>query len=165
MHQSKDVSERNSQVAIMSEIYESAKEVVVYLGDEYEDSKTAIEYLKSHEFAYAPKSNFPQDTKTAVTHLLQRPWFSRIWVLQEVKAAKHSYILCGNDRMDFFQFTSSICKIFKEMTLWNRSRIPLVATTHWENVAASGRPRHPCLICSMQCDTAVQKMQETSISL
>jgi hypothetical protein len=77
----KDVSGRNSQVAIMSKIYESAKEVVVYLGKEYGDSKTAIEYLKSHEFAYDPKSNFPQDTKTAGTHLLQRPWFSRIWVL------------------------------------------------------------------------------------
>jgi hypothetical protein len=64
----KDVSQRNSQVANMTEIYESAKEVVVYLGEEYEDSKTAIEYLKLHEFAYGPKSNFPQDTKTAVTH-------------------------------------------------------------------------------------------------
>ena len=41
-----DISERNSQVAVMTEVYRSAQRVVVWLGEEDESSDVALAFLK-----------------------------------------------------------------------------------------------------------------------
>ena len=40
----------------------------------------------------------------AVLSLLQRPWFRRIWVLQEVAAARHILVKCGATEVDGYAF-------------------------------------------------------------
>lgn len=99
-----DSPERNAQVAMMSKIYSSAKRVVVFLGEKSNDSDLAMEYLMSHKFAEGSSSAFPQRTRMAVTSLFRRPWFGRIWVLQEVGAARECWVVCGTKLMSLFNF-------------------------------------------------------------
>ncbi|KAK0728059.1 hypothetical protein B0T26DRAFT_767047, partial [Lasiosphaeria miniovina] len=46
--------------------------------------------------------------KPAIIKLLQRPWFQRIWVLQEVAAARHIVIRCGSTEMGGHAFCSAL---------------------------------------------------------
>ncbi|SPO02004.1 uncharacterized protein DNG_04677 [Cephalotrichum gorgonifer] len=50
------------------------------------------------------ESPLDQRTKDAILALLQRPWFRRIWVLQEVAAARHVLIKCGPASIDGYAF-------------------------------------------------------------
>lgn len=74
--------ERRDQVAQMRHIFHNAEKVIVWLGDGDDDSAYAMDWLKvttAHEFVSFPR---------AVVRLLNRPWWRRIWVLQEVVAAR-----------------------------------------------------------------------------
>lgn len=95
--------ERAEQVCIMTDIYESAFEVLVYLGEETTGSRILFEELaeateallqgKSLDQRPLPSANVIQ----ALDDLLQRPWFKRVWVLQEVCMKDSIAFICGAD--------------------------------------------------------------------
>ena len=92
--------ERKHQVQLMKSIYGDATVVRVWLGEEADGSKKAMWALER----MADEQNIGsfmeskviknQDLKNLIA-LLQRPWWSRIWVLQEVVLAKKVTIHCG----------------------------------------------------------------------
>jgi len=93
-----DVAERSYQITLMSEIYSKAAQVVVYLGEEADDSDLAIDFIvecdtptQGNVLAYAKSSMLIQ----ALSTLLRRPWFHRVWVFQEIAFARHATVLCG----------------------------------------------------------------------
>ncbi|KAL6705945.1 hypothetical protein ACN47E_006224 [Coniothyrium glycines] len=113
-----DVVERSEQVKRMHQIYTYATRVIVWLGPETHDSTLAlqtlenmgkqIEYTKSGYWMPAPQRNerdwwLPEcrpeiepDQWNAIANLLHRPWFGRLWVLQEIQLANHEAIAqCG----------------------------------------------------------------------
>ena len=45
---------------------------------------------------------YEQPDQQAIFTLLERDWFQRIWVLQEVSAARHVLIKCGPAEIDRF---------------------------------------------------------------
>ncbi|GAB1210369.1 hypothetical protein APSETT445_009161 [Aspergillus pseudonomiae] len=98
----KDLKERGEQVRRMAEIYIRAKSVIVWLGNSAHYSDEALEKIRIA--AHRPHSVDDKFTKEAVFSLLQRPWFKRIWVLQEVAAARQILIKCGATEMDGYVF-------------------------------------------------------------
>ncbi|PMD33751.1 heterokaryon incompatibility, partial [Hyaloscypha variabilis F] len=104
-----DIEEKTKQVKMMSLIYENASTTVVYLGESNQETEAAMECAK--ELAAMkdwPKEKVPQflpdqrqpvdpplvgdqgepqnfiDKWRAFTRLLDRPWFQRVWVVQEI---------------------------------------------------------------------------------
>ncbi|OAG06464.1 HET-domain-containing protein [Paraphaeosphaeria sporulosa] len=121
-----DLEERANQVQIMALIYAYASRVVVWLGEEADGSKEAMElfradasrvYRKQRELQATQgdqpdqasgESNvsgdlLPDETTNSLQSkamtLLKRPWFRRIWVLQEIAAARVMVVLCGSDEL------------------------------------------------------------------
>lgn len=110
-----DISEKNEQVRLMGRIYSSAETVWVWLGLESEDSALAMRFLPTlAEALFDLRSQFyvHQDvlfkmTSTqidspqwdALDKLFKRPWFQRLWVLQEVALASSVKIVCGDDSL------------------------------------------------------------------
>jgi hypothetical protein len=107
-----DVSERNAQVRNMGSIYRGASRVIVYLGEASDDSTEALDHILNMMAPQDGKYNDdlgriighwytrPDDENQhrrnrAVLQLLERPWFSRVWVLQEIWNAKEALVLCG----------------------------------------------------------------------
>ncbi|KAF2137711.1 uncharacterized protein K452DRAFT_235346, partial [Aplosporella prunicola CBS 121167] len=74
--------EKNHQVPLIRGIFERAQVVLIWLGEEADDSNMAINFLKALQLLIW----------VAVRKFLQRPWFSRIWILQEVAVAKRATI-------------------------------------------------------------------------
>lgn len=73
--------EKEIQIQLMASIYSGAYNVVVWLGQEADDSSQALEAIvragNSRELDFADNPTIQQ----AVIKLLQRKWFRRIWVL------------------------------------------------------------------------------------
>lgn len=100
----KDTTERSQQVAMMGNIYSAATSVYVWLGDGDADSNYAFDYVnKNGRHGPIPSQYFEQ--------IILRPYWTRLWVIQEFALAKRISIICGN-RMasweDFQQITSHL---------------------------------------------------------
>ncbi|KAJ8117395.1 hypothetical protein OPT61_g1386 [Boeremia exigua] len=115
-----NVAERTSQVRMMQAIYSQAARVVVWLGEAADTDAMAVEVLKA---IYAPWATYRDPTSgraiplftgqndanhdanlagrvpdayfDALAAFLLRPWFSRIWIVQELVCARDLSIWCG----------------------------------------------------------------------
>ncbi|OHE94782.1 HET domain-containing protein [Colletotrichum orchidophilum] len=114
-----NIAERGHQVGQMASIYRKAEQVVIWLGPSTFERKLLLECLrklqqgwkrqKSHaDLTWAQKNGsairhssdldqavFADVQRNALVSLLDEPWFTRIWVLQEVSNARAASIYCG----------------------------------------------------------------------
>ena len=97
-----ETRERDSQVEMMGRIYSSASLVVAWVGEE--DNRTArlaqfldnmVERVQSKYMLDVNKLWRMDVEWTDLAIFLQRPWFTRTWVLQEVCLAKRCVLRCG----------------------------------------------------------------------
>lgn len=87
------MDERNHQVLLMAQIYATASRVLVWLGEDNGDGgERALDEL----LALAKGTTDTGNGTIATIDLSQRPWFRRVWVLQEVAAARHILVMCGS---------------------------------------------------------------------
>ena len=98
-----NTEERNAQVQLMGQIYERARRVVCFLGESDDTSSEVIDDLgmiantKTHLAELF--SNFNLDAVDRkgrdIQRFLQRPWFHRLWTVQEFALAKSTVLVCG----------------------------------------------------------------------
>ncbi|RSL79400.1 hypothetical protein CEP51_007388 [Fusarium floridanum] len=100
----RDTKEKGTQVQSMAKIYAKASGVIVWLGEATPDSCQALEEIRRA----AEQRTKLSVNESAIQRLLERPWFQRIWVLQEVAAARHVQIKCGHTEIDGFVFCSGL---------------------------------------------------------
>jgi hypothetical protein len=100
--------ERNKQVNMMAQIYQSACVVVMWLGREDEETERACSGLTllSQEKQLLVRSMAGQRVShvaptivteyiDALSKFLQRSWFMRAWVIQELLLAQKTRFICG----------------------------------------------------------------------
>lgn len=106
-------AEKSKQVPLMRMIYAQAQQVVVWLGEAIEDGDKAIERIR----CLAEGQNGPSDQEmvenqdTCCRRLLQRDWFERVLVLQEVGVARCICILCGPVQINGHTFSEGVSKL------------------------------------------------------
>jgi hypothetical protein len=101
------LAERSQQVSKMGEVYSNAYNVTLWIGDEYEDSKEAFSLIHGYEAATEEdekavqayivnlRNRQEEPCRIALWQLLDRSWFKRIWIIQEVVLAKDIEVVCG----------------------------------------------------------------------
>ncbi|KAF4500718.1 Heterokaryon incompatibility 6, OR allele [Fusarium agapanthi] len=103
----KDLKERQSQVKLMKDIYTKSKRAVIWLGPDpasdgihhlFELMQTSpnIELSPMNQFGKGLFDNYPGMAKRGALALLKRPWWSRVWTVQEMALAPSAIIMCGN---------------------------------------------------------------------
>ncbi|KAI9166455.1 putative heterokaryon incompatibility protein [Paramyrothecium foliicola] len=100
------VPERNKQLALMPKIYRKARHVIIYLGESSGAfcSDAVMDWVrKTHEPATCETQPFKPDWLAFQT-FLERPWFKRVWVLQELQAARTAIVLCGDRQVKWRAF-------------------------------------------------------------
>jgi hypothetical protein len=105
-----DIPERNQQVQQMQRIYQQAREVLVWLGEEQASDAEAFKFINQFvELDMRPNGDLMSQGDQELLQLLspdavpikalanfvQRPWFSRIWVIQEIVMASKAIMFCG----------------------------------------------------------------------
>jgi Heterokaryon incompatibility protein (HET) len=129
----KDLSERSKQVKRMNDIYLKARRVVVWLGPEADDSTLVLELMaklssevsvdrrvnkilpisgnRTEDYWADPREDQPfEDVHlSSILKLLARPWFERLWVLQEVYLGKdNAIVMCGNQTIPWMSLNNAI---------------------------------------------------------
>lgn len=105
MNQSCD-EEKNHQVGQMFSIYSSASRVLIWLGEGDQDSDYAMENLRN---LHQTPCEFLKPSMIEAVE--QRPWWSRIWTLQEgVAASPDSLVLCGDKSVPWETVNSTIAQ-------------------------------------------------------
>ncbi|CAM1503469.1 Fc.00g010600.m01.CDS01 [Cosmosporella sp. VM-42] len=91
--------ERNQQVRIMGDIYKSARQVVVWLGDAADGSHLVFAHLNDDDIkdSFINRPTAPEPQRRAWNAIVRRPWFYRTWVIQEIARARRATIMCGED--------------------------------------------------------------------
>jgi hypothetical protein len=98
-----DRLEKGLQVTRMALIYSKAIEVFAWLGVEAEDSRKAIRLLRTP----VPSTGvFESDTK-AISALFRRPYWKRVWIIQEVCKGDKVQVLCGGDNISWPKLAST----------------------------------------------------------
>jgi hypothetical protein len=105
-----DLNERNRQVSLMGRNYNQAKQTFVWLGPEAENSNAAMSFLEdlwhtkmsNADIVNKHKQLLPMDDlAVAVTSLFQRPYWSRLWIVQEFWLSPCLTFLCGASILHF----------------------------------------------------------------
>jgi Heterokaryon incompatibility protein (HET) len=89
-----DNRERGHQVRLMKSIYSKAQGVIGWIGKSSEDSSQAMVALKRMPSA----TSHARDTIwKKLESLFARPYWKRIWIIQELAVANEVRIVCGRD--------------------------------------------------------------------
>lgn len=124
-----DNSEKAVQVQMMGRIFETAQKVIAWLGPEDQttnDVFTAIERLSSiprekynncviPEDLWMPESYISklgispltQDHWLAWVTFFHRPYFQRVWIVQEIALAKEIFLVCGSRVFSWEQLSAA----------------------------------------------------------
>ncbi|KAI1880763.1 hypothetical protein JX265_001003 [Neoarthrinium moseri] len=137
-----DMKERSHQVEMMTAIYSGARHVSVYLGEDTDSSAHAIHTLNKSDNQDIVQllSSDRQDKestilKEAISALFRRRYFSRIWVIQEVLAARGVRFYCGENTVSPKAFRPQILETLHAMNL---GLVP-----RWVSWSSKPLPRKP----------------------
>jgi hypothetical protein len=107
-----DVAEKVQQIPLMEVIYAHATNTVIWLGEDedsnpslaFETLETVFARLQGTEAQVTPadflRLDFPPARDRswwAVRQLFRRPWFTRLWTIQEAFLSKELFVKCGDD--------------------------------------------------------------------
>lgn len=110
--------ERNHQVQMMARIYNGARQACIWLGEDDNDSTKAIafihEIMKLENFDTVSEKSENASKWQSLLLLMQRSWFSRRWVVQEVALARTATIYCGTDNIPWEHFAVAV-ELFVEV--------------------------------------------------
>ena len=128
--------ERNQQVALMSAIFARASTVFVWLGGARDNSTRLLNYLNKYFVRYEPGSGvytgpgsisksicaFP-DVFDSLCAFLERPYWSRCWILQELVLAKHVTLFCGRAMLAYPTAIETLIDVLDYFPWMNQERL------------------------------------------
>ncbi|KAF2099797.1 HET-domain-containing protein [Rhizodiscina lignyota] len=127
-----DTTERSRQVQRMATIFKCSSRVVAWLGPESPDSRLAVKAMgfigsqveiadnlmilpspnAAEPLLYrrvARKLPYQSETWQAIQDLLERSWFDRLWIWQEINfAGRGSLLQCGCDQLQWSRFARAV---------------------------------------------------------
>jgi hypothetical protein len=108
-----DIPERNQQVRLMGHIYSQCQRGLIYLGEEADGSDEISRFIQRlvpgvtsaggmidhfHDNPLLPGESDPG--WQALHSLLERPWFLRVWIIQEFALPREIRMICGRWDLD-----------------------------------------------------------------
>jgi hypothetical protein len=135
-----DHQERNRQVGIMGSIYSVAHHTVIYLGERSVDSDAVLKVLRG-----SPEESDARPGLLALAEreILTRPWFTRVWIFQELVLSRDPWIQLGTSRLRWDDFCNCLERL-------------------WGNRASAGNPQVPSIDASI---LDVEKGQAVTLSM
>lgn len=124
----KDVNEKSVQIRLMAEIFPAATDVCAWIGKEKDSSNEAMETLLQICTATINPKVWPQEHKPvpsswrggrgpredeievwqSIETLLDRGWFKRAWIVQEIVLAQKTVLYRGDWSMDWDDFFDAL---------------------------------------------------------
>ena len=105
--------EKNHQVPKMAQIFSQATRVCIWLGTESTAAKAFIDRIinfNTFDQLFDEGRNPEQSSSdwASLYKLMQRPWFNRRWVIQELALARKRTLYCGDQQIDWADFADAV---------------------------------------------------------
>ena len=120
-----DEAEKAVQVMQMNAVYRAARHTLIWLGSASANSADAMRLAEemsqrfqddaTHEADRQWLAQIPQAQGDAYSQLLQRPWWKRLWVVQEIMVNSAPLVLCGPDSLPLEVFERLVLSIKRNM--------------------------------------------------
>lgn len=115
-----DLDERSHQVNLMSAIFQTAKHVNVWLGPSYHGSDTAMVALGRKSTNWLNRGHRRQlwasRSGPAIKEICGRPYWTRLWVFQELRLAQTVRLMCGAEIITWDQFRRFMLLVVADST-------------------------------------------------
>lgn len=131
-----DIEERNKQVKRMAFIYAEAGIVYAWVGGNIENGERIVELVNKmievmvtspealRDFQKDLLHNFDDSTWKATLELINRPYWNRLWIIQEILLANTSIILCfGQQECSLSWWFAAYYYIYDEIMPLSMSKI------------------------------------------
>ena len=123
-----DLKEKTQQVILMSKIYQRAWSTLVWLGEEADNSSGALESISATgeklRYCYEERAPDLEDFErlalpapgsskwSELNKFFSRPWFQRVWIIQEVVLSHRIQFMCGKEFIAWFDLSLfGICMV------------------------------------------------------
>jgi hypothetical protein len=127
-----DTHEKSQQVAQMADVYRLASRVLIWLGESTANTAAVFQFLgatagRAEDFGLEKTLNSwlkfgkmlqgnPNDISallqasldTELVDVFSRPWFTRLWIIQEVVLAPAAVIHCGAETLEWDVFSTGM---------------------------------------------------------
>jgi hypothetical protein len=147
--------ERSEQVRLMSHIFTDAAFVLVWLGENGEDGESAMRIISAHscsgdlEPTRKPGWVTASLESKAVRAFCRRPYWKRLWIVQEVILARDILVCCGSMRVEWDTFedwyltikekvpdighiTSAAGQLVEQKVYWTSRRLSSSKSVLWD---------------------------------
>jgi len=116
----KDVHDRNRQVRLMGDIYSIAQHTIIFLGLSSPEIDSVLQSsasgsqppVQSEESLGTSFQEIPTRQLVIIVEdeILSRPWFTRVWILQELVLSQDPWLQCGRSRVRWQMFGRTVSK-------------------------------------------------------
>jgi hypothetical protein len=151
--------ERTHQVRLIADIYGKAYRVIVWLGTAYDQSDDAMSGLLSSKGGEQALELIPWIS--AVVDLCSRPYWCRLWVLQELKLAREKEVMCGSKVISWQHFERFMLRVDGKFKVLGPSLFPSRST---EEICNSRAMRMIKLTCT-PVGTSLLDLMDMSVHL
>jgi hypothetical protein len=109
----------------MREIYSIAQQTIIYLGQVDEQCQKTFRTLGAIGSPdNTEKVVVSESARTlAVDHILTRPWFSRVWIYQELILSREVWVQMGRDRVTWNEFCDGLLGSHDDLQSANNSQL------------------------------------------
>ncbi|EPE30605.1 hypothetical protein GLAREA_03572 [Glarea lozoyensis ATCC 20868] len=163
-----NTEERNQQVSFMGDIYATAQHTIIHLGPSSLEAESVLRKLMSkaagkRQLDYVIHDVLSEEEIQLVDdHILSRPWFRRVWVLQELVLSKDPWIRCGKVEMRWDDFCLPLRRILQN----RRERYsPLASaiTDSWTLLQGMNVIRAEALHAKFPCGTPDDELDDRTL--
>lgn len=106
------VDEKSWQVTMMADIYKHAAEVKAWIGNSDADSEYALFYMQNQELLVSLElpaiSTIRAKVRESFRRVMMRPYWERLWVVQELASAKMIVVVCGQSNVAWSRFVDMV---------------------------------------------------------
>jgi Heterokaryon incompatibility protein (HET) len=103
-----NVKEKSQQVGLMRRIYSTATFVLTWLGRDADGSEYVLRHMAGKN---SSSPNFGEKNFWFLESMVRRAYWRRLWIIQEVVAAKELLIMCGLQVVLLDEFRETVSKL------------------------------------------------------
>lgn len=111
-------ADRSRQVSRMRDVFGNACQVIVWLGKATLEIDKFMSWLRQHEKASRGDADArikDEQILLGARTLLRRPWFNRVWIIQEIANARSSVIYAGGQHISASLFAEVMVTLEEEV--------------------------------------------------
>lgn len=164
----KDLAEKAQQIPLMGMVYTHATNTLIWLGDEDDEDparafdlmETIFARLQGTDAQVTPadfgRLDFPPVLDQAwwtIRQLFRRPWFSRLWTIQEAVLSRSLFLKCGHASACWDDFAAwCACLEQTGILLWLTANSELDHEFHQRGQPPFLPPQGASIVNSVQAD-------------